>query len=750
MDHLYKYLLVVLLFTFGVSNQSSYAQNFADKDYYLVDSLDITSLSESDIVLLDTNLTAFHQEKIDTSKIKFISTIVEESWDDNVWPKYNQWIYSYTKKLLKKHLSPVVKRRVFLQHASAINNIGYLNSTKGNLPQALKLYQQSLAIEEEYNDQENIPTSLNNIATIYSKLGKIPEALEIYHKSLLQYKKYKNKQGIAQTLNNIGHIYDGQGESDLALEYFHKSLKIYELLENNRGVATLLNGIGYIYFKKENIDKALAYYNKAIAIRIKMNDQIGIATTLNNIASVYENQYANKKAMEYYNKCLKIYTTNNHKEGLTTTLNNIGRLYLILGDVQHAKENSTLSLQLAKEAKNPSNIKFSAYTLSTIYEAEGNEKEALKMYKLYVSMKDSMNNERTQSSTAKLQAKYEYENNKAIDDAENDKVLAIKEGEKKQQTIISIATGTGLFFVIIFLLFISNRLKVTQKQKVIIEKQNKEIIDSITYAKRIQDAILPTDKWVKENLPNSFIYYQPKDIVAGDFYWVESVLSGENRVMSDAKQSSTHNTQNIPLILFAAADCTGHGVPGALMSVVCHNAMNRVIGEFNIVDPAEILTKTREIIIDQLSKADNNNVESIGKIRDGMDIALCAYNPINKQLNYAGANNPLWILRKGSSEMEEIKATKQSVSNVDVRKPYLNHAVQLNTGDTVYIFSDGYADQFGGKKGKKFKSKPFKELLISNAEKPMTEQKDKLQHFFNEWRGDLEQIDDVCVMGFRV
>jgi serine phosphatase RsbU (regulator of sigma subunit) len=237
-------------------------------------------------------------------------------------------------------------------------------------------------------------------------------------------------------------------------------------------------------------------------------------------------------------------------------------------------------------------------------------------------------------------------------------------------------------------------------------------------------------------LPDSFIYYQPKDIVAGDFYWVEPVTPKENKEEE--------------LMLFAAADCTGHGVPGAMMSVVCHNSMNRAIGEFNITEPGAMLDKTREIIVEQLNKTKNIDTASIGSIRDGMDIALCSFNSKRMELKYAGAHNPLWVIKNGTSDIFEIKATKQSVGNVDNPKPYETHTLQLEKGDTIYLFSDGYADQFGGEKGKKLKTKPFKQLLVSFKDKSMDEQHQLLKQFFNNWKNDLEQIDDVCVMGVRI
>lgn len=257
-----------------------------------------------------------------------------------------------------------------------------------------------------------------------------------------------------------------------------------------------------------------------------------------------------------------------------------------------------------------------------------------------------------------------------------------------------------------------------EKSKKEIEEKNNEIVDSINYAKRIQTAILPPHSMIKEHLPNSFVLYKPKDIVAGDFYWLEHL---EEKVF------------------FAAADCTGHGVPGAMVSVICNNGLNRSVREYQLNDPAKILDKTREIVIKEFEKSEE-------EVKDGMDIALCSLQ--GNKLEYAGAHNPIWIIR--NEEIIEIKANKQPIGKFDYQEPYTTHAIDLQEGDTFYIFSDGYVDQFGGEKGKKFKSLNFKRLLISIQNEPMEKQKELIDQAFENWKGDLEQIDDVCVIGVRV
>ncbi len=276
------------------------------------------------------------------------------------------------------------------------------------------------------------------------------------------------------------------------------------------------------------------------------------------------------------------------------------------------------------------------------------------------------------------------------------------------------------------------------EQRQILEEKNKEITDSITYAKRIQEAILLPDKVVKQYLPQSFILYKPKEIVAGDFYWI--------RQLDDC-------------VLFAAADCTGHGVPGAMVSVVCNNGLNRAVREYQLTDPAAILNKTREIVVTEFGKSDD-------AIRDGMDIALCALK--GKKLHFAGAYNPLWIIRVNDLlDMDqlpdnirtevadqftliEIKGDKQPIGKFTHGSPFTTHSIDVQKGDAIYLFSDGFSDQFGGENGKKLKARAFKQLLLRLQHLSMEQQYQAIDNAFEQWKGDLEQVDDVCVIGVRV
>lgn len=702
---------------------------------------------------------------------------------------------------------PKAVRDVFLRLISLdYNNIGFIHKKKGEKKEAIENYEKALAMQQKLGDKDAISNSLTNIGTYYYQQGETKKALDYYGKSVRIQEEAGNKKGLAVALNNIGSIYKRLGDMTLALEYYHKSLKIKKEIGDQEGIATSLNNLGFFYRNQNEYEKALSYYEESLEIHSKNNSKDGLAYVLANIGTLYQHQGKSDEALEFFNKSLAIRYEIRDKEGIASSLNNIGMLYKKTGNIekaeefiekglrireemgdkrgvstsltnlggiyfaqgkfQKAKNHGLKSMQIAKELGYPQIIKDASTLLLQVYEHENNGTKALEMYRLYITMRDSINNQETHSMAANQQAKYEYEKQKTIDDANYEKQKTIEEArnereklkeeakyekriqeereEKKKQKRIIYTGIVALILLIGIVIFTVNRLKITDRQKSIIENQkatvelahaelegkNKEITDSINYAKRIQSSILPSDSTVKESFPDSFILYKPKDIVAGDFYWLEK------------KEGK---------ILLAVADCTGHGVPGALVSVFCSNGLNRSVREHAIIDPGKILDKTRTIVIDEFNKSSAEVEESrFHKVKDGMDIALCSFE--GKHLQYAGANNPLWIIRNG--EIIEAKADKQPIGQFDSPEPYTTHDFDLVAGDSIYMFTDGYVDQFGGglngAKGKKFKAKALKELLLGIQDKSMNIQKGIIDETFEAWKGDMEQIDDVCMIGVRV
>ena len=476
-------------------------------------------------------------------------------------------------------------------------------------------------------------------------------------------------------------------------------------------------------------EKSIEYYQKSLDY-VDPSDRLTLSSLYNNLSGRYCFLGNFNQALIYADSAYNVSVEVNRNIGVAASLYRKGEAYFFKNDFHNALEYGLKALEAFKAADVLRRQDMSAELISESYKALGNYKKSLEYRELQYKLSDSLEKRNQLEDLKFVEEKFAYELNQKKDSTELAlKQLEIKnindrlEKQKLRQYLLY--GGISTFIVLALILFVGFQRKkkdnlLIEKQKKVVEEKNKEITDSILYAKRIQNAILPPNKVVKEYLQESFIYYKPKDIVAGDFYWLEQ---------KDKK------------ILFAAADCTGHGVPGAMVSVICNNGLNRSVREYGITDPGKILDKAREIVVKEFEKSEED-------VKDGMDIALCSLE--GNTLKYAGAHNPLWIIRSGSNVVEEIKANKQPIGKFDNPEPYKTHSIKLSKGDTIYIFSDGYADQFGGEKGKKMKTTNFKKLLLSIKNESMDKQKEQINRAFEEWKGDLEQLDDVCVIGVRI
>lgn len=625
--------------------------------------------------------------------------------------------------------------------ADAFNNIGQIYDRQGNISKALEYSYKSLKIYEQIGDKNGIATSFNNIGAIYDSQGNISMALENYHKSLKMREQIGDKTGVAICFNNLGYVYQSQGDYPMALVSFQKSLKICEQIGDKKILANCFNNIGSVYNNQGNVSLALEHLHKSLNIREELGDKKGLANSLTNIGTIYSKQGNIPMAVDYYNKSLNIREQIGDKRGIANSLYNIGKLYLKQGNILQAKQMALRGLKLAREIGSPEVIQTNASVLTKVYTKEGNYKLALEMRNLEIQMRDSVLSEKNMKATVQLQAKLEYEKQQAINDAEHQKEIAIQNKEKEKQQLLTYLSVAGLLLVLAFLAFVFNRLQVTRKQKYIIEQKeletqhqkeiiqekHKEITDSINYAERIQRSFLATKELLGENLQEYFVFFKPKDVVSGDFYWAGKLNNGN--------------------FALCCADSTGHGVPGAIMSILNISSIEKSIE--TETEPHHILYKTRETIIKRLKK--DGSAEG-GK--DGMDCTLLSFNPEKTQLTYAAAYNPVFIIRKnesGEPEIIEQKPDKMPVGKHDKdQEPFTLHTYKLQKGDVIYTLTDGMPDQFGGHKGKKYMIANLKQLFLNIATLPMEEQHTRIAQEFNSWKGQLEQVDDVCVVGIRV
>lgn len=569
----------------------------------------------------------------------------------------------------------------------------------------------------------------------YQKLNMLDSAFSINKQSLKLATDNKDTTLIAYSLINIANVYASADNFESSIKMYHKALSILEKLKDVKQIAATNYNLSAPYAELGMHDSAKIYTDKAFANYNIIKDYSGLAMCYDYYGSECDRLGNYKEAIRFYQLEIQNFESVNETANLIIPYQNMASTFLKLKDYEACKKYLELAMQLAISLGSKSDIYEISLIYSDYYNAIGDYKNAYSSIKRYYEGKDTVLNNQLKTELSDQKSEFDRESASAL--LKIQKLEAEKNLKSKEFITWGLILSSVFFGVILFLSI--NRYRTKQKsflklneyknqlilQKEKIEETQKEIIDSITYAKRLQEAILPPFNLIQKYLPNSFVFYQPKHIIAGDFYFFEVVNSK---------------------IIIASADSTGHGVPGALVSIVCSNALNRSIKEFKLTEPGLILDKTRELVLETFSKSDST-------VKDGMDISLVCIQPSDDaskeiDISWAGANNPLWYITQ--NQFTEIKGSKQSIGLTENPQPFITHHLKLFKGDVLYLITDGFADQFGGFKEKKFKYKSLQDLLFLNSNKPFKEQNIILSDSFNSWKGNLEQVDDVCIIGFQL
>jgi serine phosphatase RsbU (regulator of sigma subunit) len=643
---------------------------------------------------IDSLLSVLKNETVDSTRIKAGAELGKQ-WMlignyDKAFSANSDAIHLAEQALSTPGISPESRECILKAEGKAYNNIGVTNLYKGYYDKSLESHLKALAIRE--------------------KIGF--------------------KQGISSSLNNIGNLFLQKDELDKAMEWYQRSIKISEEIQDKQLMSMTYNNIGLIYQDKYVYDKALLYIKKALVLREELGDKQTIAASYTNLAILSSIRSDPKTAEEYYFKAIKLMEEVGDKMSMAVTYNNIGDLYLSQHKVAEAKKMQLLSLSLGEEIHAKPSMIYSYSSLAQCDSALGDFKGAYAYQKLYKAVNDSMFNEESDKREQDMQAKYNTEKKQHEID------LLTKDGEiqKSQvrtQKIVIGAVVLGLLFVIAFAFLIFNRLTVTRQQKLIIEDQkrivevkNKHITDSINYAKRIQDSILPSREQLSKYFSDYFIFFRPRDIVSGDFYWF----------------SELHEKSKAILVI---ADCTGHGVPGAFMSMIGNTLLNEIVNEQHIIQPAEILNHLNEGIVKALHQGSRTQ-------DDGMDISICLFDKENSKITFAGANHSMYIANEKT--VKEIKGDIHSIGSMFGQKSisFTQKEINIQKNSTMFFFSDGFPDQVGGEKRRKFLTTRMEKLFVSVSALNIKEQERAIAKAFDDWKGKYAQLDDVLLAGIRV
>lgn len=636
--------------------------------------------------------------------------------------------------------------------AAALNRMGNTYQLMGQYEQALKFYQEALTINKEIENNQEIARNLTNLGSVYRLFGNYELAINQHLEALNIYEGLQNNEGIAWSALNIARLFKMMKNYNKSLEYINQSLKIYQQIEEDNqvrvGVTLCLKEFGDVYYKMGDFDKAVEYSNRVLEMNKKSGNQLGVANSLSTLGKIYFDAGDFSKATTYLKRSKTLKDSLNDHTETALLLRYLGKINLINGNLHEAGTDLKNSLDFAIKQHLKEDVKEAYLALSELYEHKGNHAKALEYYKFYTGLKDSLNNQKINE----LELQYEFDKMQRQIEFEQKQKDAEQKARLQKRNILIWVFAAGFLFMFIFAYFIYKSYQRKKRTNIILTQQKKEIenqkdeieaqrdfvtkqrdqiahqneiiTDSIEYAKRIQSALLPQENYLEKLLPEHFVFMKPKNIVSGDFFWV---------------------TEKQNKIIVAVADCTGHGVPGAFMSMLGVAFLNEIVNNSSKVMPDLILNRLRDFIIRSLHQE-----YGYSGSKDGMDMALISIDKKTQIMEYAGAYNPVFIIR--SRELHEIKGDKMPIGihAVKVDKEFTNHQFQLQKEDMIYLFSDGYVDQFGGKDGMKLKMKPFKELLIKISEKPMDKQYKALENYMEKWQGDYSQLDDMIVMGIKI
>ncbi len=577
-------------------------------------------------------------------------------------------------------------------------------------------------------------------------------------------KELKFDEGIAWASFHIGDLRILEGKYGTAIQYLNNAYDLFVKLECKEGEALSLNAIGLIYLDQEDFQKAQTFFKRAL----QTGDNITHGDSYTNLAELYLQMEAYSKAQHYANLALKQAIKNDDYYLKSTSLDVLGAVLFVRNELAQAEEYFRQSIEIkehlldqkgasatylklsgikqkmdqpdlafeymmkayhmADEVGASQEIRDASFAISKYYARRGLYDSAFFYQNRFVELNEGLMDEQVQKKIAQIEGeKTKRENELKYARLENQKRL---EEETTSFYLLLAIGGLVILLGALYLFYYRYKVKkrsfesLEQKNKVI-ENQNQNILESIRYAQRLQEAILPDAKVLKNAFKSIFTIYLPKDIVAGDFYWFE---------------------ENENFRILACCDSTGHGVPGAMVSVVCSNALNTAVVELELNDPGKILDATRNKVIESFNKATSQPKN----VKDGMDITLISQNKKTGEIHFAGAHHTLWVYRKSTREFEFYKGDKQPIGMYEMNLNYQSQLVIAEPGDRIYMFTDGYADQFGGKDQKKLKSANVKRFLHEISDYSMLEQQAELEKYFNNWKGEEEQVDDVTVIGFEI
>ncbi len=621
----------------------------------------------------------------------------------------------------------------------AYNIQGKVLNIQGNRAKAIESFKKELQAHQQIGDSAGMANAYNNIGSTYSDISKNNDALINHLEALKIRERTGDKSGLASTYHNIGRVYDDQDKFNDALDNYFKSLKIKEELNYIEPLGNTYTNIGSIYIKLNKLDEGIQYLEKGKKKYEQAKNIYKISVSYLNLADAFQKKKNYKKAEQYYDMSLKLNAEKNNKIIASNALLGLGSLYFDLKQYNKCIDFILKAEKLFVEIDGKAELVKCYELLFQSYSSLGNEKKAFDYVLKFDQMKDSITAENNENILAEMQEKYESnqkEKEIKLLNQEND----IKNLQIARDKIIKISIIGACIILIAIAFILYNSIQAKKKankaleeknilisdQKDAIEKQKNNILDSIRYAKRIQQSFLVSEQNIHQYLSSFFILYKPRDIVSGDFYWF---------------------TEKDGKILLAAVDCTGHGVPGALMSMLGNRLLNEIVNIKGILEPGKILEELHASVVHDLQQHDDS------RSQDGMDMVICSIDSSKGIMEYAAAAGQAYLLEKG--EVVVLKGDFSSIGGIrrnetTSKRAFKTFSRPLEPNSVIYMFSDGYQDQFHFETKKKFGNIAFKEIIKNNPSASLDQQKVLFDEAIEAWKGNQPQVDDILVMGVKI
>jgi len=613
-------------------------------------------------------------------------------------------------------------------------NLSFSYQNMGNYAEALKCGKIAFSIDYAQNDSTAMAESYNLLGIVFENLGDYEKALTNYLKSLEILEQKNDSGGIARRFNNIGIIFYNLADYQKAKSYLKRSIGLFDKLKNIKEKCKPLISMGDLYEGINQYDSALFLFMQVLDLSNQFDDKYLKSTVLSRIGDIYFSWGNHNKALEYYQQNYTIKQAIKDYDGMAGASINLAKTCLLNNDLEQALKYLTQANEYWKIVKS-NKLLVDIYMLYyTIYKKQKNEGLALQYLEMYTSAKDSVLSTDTRTKIYELNTIYETEKKDKENEIlrQSNKIQELELARSNIARNLSLAIACLILTIAIFLLgryrnklktnaILENHNKLLEEQKSVIERKNLQITDSILYASLIQQSMFPNTEILSEAFPDSFIFFKPRDIVSGDFYWM---LEIDNKMV------------------VAVADCTGHGVPAAFMSMLGIEILSEIFESKKINHTDIALHHLKESINKSLHQDKTGN-------EDGMEISVCIIDKQNKTLEFSGARRPIIYIENG--KMNQIVGDKIFIGgSTSINRSFTKHRVKFDSSISIYLFSDGYQDQFGGPHNGKISYNLLKELIHLHSTKPMNEQKKFLTEFFSNWKGDSMQIDDILIMGIRI